>query len=252
MNESPKIHGIRRTSAADEVFKVLHEWIVTGQFKAGDHLPSQDKLAEQFHVSRNTLREAINKLVAMGLLAAKQGVGTVVQPTSPANYVSSLIEHVMLGPVTLREFVEARIFLERTLVRLAATRADAASLVGVRQALEAQKQALDQGDTAAFVEHDAAFHVALASASQNSVLAKYLQTTRDLLKRFIAAGAQEFRAIELDYERHTQIFQAVEAGDPREAERRMVVHLYEAVHAAAENLEVQLDVQTLFRDEVAA
>ncbi len=252
MNEPPKVVGVRRTSAADEVFKAIHEWIVTGQLNAGDHLPSQDKLAEQFDVSRNTLREAINKLVAMGLLAPKQGIGTVVQPSSPTNYLSSLLGHVTLGPVTIKEFVESRIILERSLVRMAAVRAGGEALARIEETVEAQREAIDAGDIEAFVTHDAAFHLALAAASGNSVLGKFLQTTRELLNRFISAGAEEPGAVELDYDRHQEILEAVRARDPQAAEDCMITHLREAVGAAERSMGVELGVDALLERGRAA
>ena len=71
---------IKRISVSEEIFNILHKKIISGEYSPGDKLPSQDKLAEQYHVSRNTIREAINKLTVMGLLSSKQGVGTVVEP----------------------------------------------------------------------------------------------------------------------------------------------------------------------------
>ena len=72
-----KVELIKRMSVAEEVLRILHEWIISGKVNPGDKLPSQDKLAEQFDVSRNTIREAIYKLTVMRLLTTKQGAGTV-------------------------------------------------------------------------------------------------------------------------------------------------------------------------------
>ena len=74
----PKTETIKRSTTADKVFDVVHQWIVSGRLQEGDVLSSQDELSRQFEVSRNTLREAIFKLSALGLVQAKQGVGTVV------------------------------------------------------------------------------------------------------------------------------------------------------------------------------
>ena len=78
------IQAIHKMSTSDEVFRVLHDRIMSGELKPGDKLPPQNLLAEQLSVSRNTLREAIHKLTVMGLLAAKPGVGTSVELSSPA------------------------------------------------------------------------------------------------------------------------------------------------------------------------
>ena len=73
---------LQRTSAADEVFHILHEQILSGKLKAGDKLPSQEKLAKQLGVSRATLREAMRVFENQGLIHRRQGVGTFVVPPS--------------------------------------------------------------------------------------------------------------------------------------------------------------------------
>jgi GntR family transcriptional repressor for pyruvate dehydrogenase complex len=83
MNVSP----IQKASATAKVFKALYEMIAAGRYRRGQRLPPQEELARQFGVSRNTLREAINQLSAMGLLSSRQGVGTVVEPPSPDGYL---------------------------------------------------------------------------------------------------------------------------------------------------------------------
>ena len=78
------VKPIQKASATTQVFEALYEMIATGRYARGQKLPPQDELAKQLGVSRNTLREAINKLSAMGLLRARQGVGTVVEPPARA------------------------------------------------------------------------------------------------------------------------------------------------------------------------
>ena len=114
---------IKKVSTAAKVFETLHQMIVSGQFKRGQKLPSQEELARQFGVSRNTLREAMNKLYAMGLLSSHQGIGTVVESPNPQGYLSALSGQFLLDTLIVREFVEARICIERTAVRLAVVRA---------------------------------------------------------------------------------------------------------------------------------
>ncbi len=82
--------SIRRPTAADEAFKTLHDMIVSGRIKPGEKIPSHDKLAVRFGLSRNTIREAINKLTIRELLSARQGVGPIVNISTPSGYVATL------------------------------------------------------------------------------------------------------------------------------------------------------------------
>ena len=104
-----EVKPIKKMSTAAKVFETLYEMIVNGQIQRGQKLPSQEELAKQFGVSRNTLREAMNKLYAMGLLSSRQGIGTVVQSPDPEGYLSTLRGQFLLDSPSVREFIEARI-----------------------------------------------------------------------------------------------------------------------------------------------
>jgi GntR family transcriptional regulator, transcriptional repressor for pyruvate dehydrogenase complex len=237
---------VQRTTAVEVVFAALHTMIEQGTLKPGELLPSQDKLAEEYGVSRNTVREAVNKLAALGFVTVRQGFGTVVNAVRQGDYVDTLLGHLMMEPVTVAEYVEARLILERASVRLAAEQGDAGALADAARHLERQRVAVNCDDRAAFVEHDAAFHVALAQAAGNSVLARFVLITRELLERFVSAGAETPGAIARDWERHSAILQAVQAQDVDNAVTLMTEHLRESVRAAQDRLGIDFDADALF------
>ncbi|MFZ2447419.1 MAG: FadR/GntR family transcriptional regulator [Syntrophobacteraceae bacterium] len=235
MDISPEKNGlmevpsIRRTSAADEAFKTLHDMIVSGRLKQGDKLPSQDKLAEQFGVSRNTMREAINKLTMLGLLSARQGVGTIINISSPSGYLASLSDHLLLQPSTVREFMEARVIIEMATVRLAVMRADKAALAELESIVRKQKDAIRTGRVEAFIRYDVEFHFSLARASGNKVLQQFLGAVTDLMKRFIREVALLPRAMRNALAFHRDILKFIRAGDAEAAERKLIEHLTDVV-----------------------
>lgn len=69
---------IQQRRLSDEIVEQLETMILEGVLQAGERLPAERKLAEQFGVSRPSLREAIQKLVAKGLLVSRQGGGNYV------------------------------------------------------------------------------------------------------------------------------------------------------------------------------
>ena len=85
-----EVKPIKKVSTAAKVFETLYEMIASGKIQRGQKLPSQEELARKFGVSRNTLREAMNKLYAMGLLSSHQGIGTVVESPNPEGYLNTL------------------------------------------------------------------------------------------------------------------------------------------------------------------
>ena len=237
--------SVKRTSAADEIFHILHERILSGELKEGDRLPSQDKLGKQLGVSRNTVREAIYKLTVMGLLKAMQGVGTVVCSTTSTPYMASLTEHLLLQPATVREFLEARIYVERATVRLAAARTDTAELEQMKEMLAAQRKAFENSDLQEFSRLDADFHLALAHASRNRVLERFLEVIRDMLNRFILEVSNLPEAVEKAISFHEAILVQISAHDEDAAEDMIRRHMADVVKNIENHVQVDLQIKRL-------
>jgi GntR family transcriptional regulator, transcriptional repressor for pyruvate dehydrogenase complex len=226
---SVEIATIKRMTAADETFRTLHDMIVSGQLKQGDKLPSQDSLAQQFAVSRNTVREAINKLSVMGLLTSRQGIGTVVNIGSPTSYMASLSEHLLLQPATVRDFLEARVIIEKATVRLAAMRATPEDIAELEGIVAAQKEALEKANVKAFIEQDVAFHVALAKAGGNQVLGKFNETLSEFLGKFIQEVVLLPGATQNAYAFHSEIVRLIREANAEAAQQKMTEHLFDVV-----------------------
>ena len=224
----------------DEVFKNLHDQIVSGDLKEGDKLPPQDKLAEQFSVSRHTLREAVNKLTTMGFLTVKPGVGSVISNNSPAGYISALSDHLLMNSNTVADFLEARLFVERATVRLAVIRSTPADLKILKQLIVQQEKTLAKKQISAFSKLDAAFHLDLARISCNEVLSKILMTLWDLLNKFIYEVSLLPQAPEKALSFHRRICQAIGDKDIHTAEQHMVDHLFDVLRNIELNTKTDL------------
>jgi GntR family transcriptional repressor for pyruvate dehydrogenase complex len=220
--------------------------IVSRKFKPGEKLPSQDDLARRFGISRNTLREAIYKLTAMGLLTAKHGVGTIVNISSASNYMASLGDHLLMEGSTVREFFEARILIEKATVMLAAWRATSDDLTKLEEALSRQEEAFRTGDLKEFSRRDAEFHLELANAAKNSVLLKFLETLRDMLNRFIEEVNLLPGAVETALLLHRKILDAISSQDADASEREMLSHLRDVAERIEKNIDADLAFEELF------
>lgn len=235
-----EIPVVKRVSATDETFRALHDMIIAGQLKPGDKLPPQDKLAQQFGVSRNTVREAINKLLVMGLLTVKQGVGTLINFSSASGYMAALSDHLFLQPSTVREFLEARVIIELATVRLSVLRADQNVIAALETNVQKQKEVLQKGDVESFVQLDVEFHTGLAEASGNKVLVQFLGAVNDLLRKFIREVSSLPRATQNALEFHRDILKSIRARDVDAAENSILNHLNDVVKNIAKNTGMEL------------
>jgi len=235
-----EVTAVKRVSAADETFRTLHDMIVSGRLKSGEKLPPQDKLARQFGVSRNTVREAMNKLTVMGLLSVRQGVGTLINITSPSAYMASLSDHLLLQPITVRDFMEARVIIEVANVHFAVVRADRKAIAELEINVRKQRDALRKGNVEAFIGLDVEFHTILARASGNKVLIQFLETVTDLLGKFIKEVVLLPRAVQNALTFHNEILKLIRSKDAEGAKLKIIEHLRDVV----ENIEQSTGIET--------
>ena len=85
-----KLKPIKPKRISDQVFDQLRELIFRGEFKTGEKILTERELAEAFGVSRTSVRDAINKLVVMGLLEQRQGQGTFVRSPESTHWDTDL------------------------------------------------------------------------------------------------------------------------------------------------------------------
>ena len=96
---------IQQRRLSDDIVEQLETMILEGILQAGERLPAERKLAEQFGVSRPSLREAIQNLVAKGLLISRQGGGNYVSKevgTTFSDPLLGLLAHKADGQKDLR------------------------------------------------------------------------------------------------------------------------------------------------------
>ena len=174
-----------RGRLADHVADQIEKQIVEGRMGPGTKLPSEAELGQEFNVSRTVIREAVNSLVAKGLVETRQGVGSTVRSfsrdvivSSPSRFLYSQDEDG-----SLRELHQVRAILELATARLAALHATEADIASLDQILREMESL--QHDNEAFAAKDADFHRRLALASHNRLLVLLLDSIRDLVQDYI-------------------------------------------------------------------
>jgi GntR family galactonate operon transcriptional repressor len=155
-----------------EMVEVVGVRIVSGQYETGTLLFAED-LERELKVSKTVVREALKVLAAKGLVDSRPKRGTIVRPRDEWSLLDSdLLEWRSRGevdPSFLQDLSEVRFIVEPQGARLAAVRRNFADLAALDSAV-ARMRAAD-GDGAATVEADLAFHRALLGAAHNELLA---------------------------------------------------------------------------------
>ena len=151
---------IVKRKLADEVLERLKRLIIEGNMKPGDEMPSERELMERFGVGRPAIREAMQLLSNMGLVAISHGERARVLELTPLSIIRQVDQtaHIMLSrsPASLEHLKNARLFFERGMVREAAKKATKKELADLKQTLALQKSLLGKADQ--FIAADMRFH----------------------------------------------------------------------------------------------
>ena len=220
---------VRTKSASSEVAGQIKEMIMTGQLHPGDRLPSERELAERLSVSRTTIREALRSLAAVGMISIRQGDGSFVEHFRLEGMLEPLAVMFQIDGEEsgLAAFSEVRRILEIEMAALAAERARPEDIEEIEKCLGQMVEEVNDGGVGDL--SDAAFHLALAHASQNPLLIKLMNTIADLMQStYLAARKQLFldqNTLQDIYDSHSAVADAIKARAPQVARNRMREHL---------------------------
>ncbi|TVZ57329.1 transcriptional regulator, GntR family [Lutibacter sp. Hel_I_33_5] len=201
----------------------IRELINYKNLEPGDKLPSERMLSEKFEVSRSNLREAIQKLEFYGLLISKPQSGTFVADIGVIA-LNGMIEDILrLEDPDFKSLVETRILLELKTVRLAALRRTDEDLAQLKEALEAYKIKVENGEDA--VQEDLLFHLAVAKASGNSTMNTFmLIITPEIITNFEKYHVCDTNLSQKGINEHQDIYDAILNQNPKLAKQKMKVH----------------------------
>lgn len=218
---------IVRRKLSDEVFDRLERMITSGELKPGDEMPSERELMELFKVGRPAIREAMQSLAGMGLVAISHGErAKVLELTAKSLFRQvDLTAKIMLANSadSLEHLKNARIFFERGMARVAAEKATAKDIADLRAILERQRALVGQAE--AFIGADMEFHTRIAEISGNPIFSAVSESMLAWLKAYhtemlIWTGKENVTLAE-----HEEIIVCLEAGDADRAEQAVLKHL---------------------------
>ena len=218
-----EIHGVRRQRLYEDIVQQFHSLIRQGLLEHGTRLPSERLLAEQFKVSRSSIREAIRSLELQGLVVSKRGSGTFINTEDLDSVVALIASTLNSGSDTIKDIFEVRHLLEPQIAGVAAKRADPDEVQRLGEILEDQRRQIESGETG--VDADTAFHFALASATHNSALIKVVSAVEDILRLSRDQSLQEPGRAQRSLASHRQILDKVRDGDAAAAREAMEYHL---------------------------
>ena len=213
--------GSKRLSLSYDVANSIVEKIRSGEFKAGTRIPSEFELAEEFSVSRGTVREAVKLLVSKNVLEIRRAKGTFVKETPGASDDPLGLAFMGDEEKMTRDLFELRVLLECYAAKTAALNASAEQIVQMKEF--ADKIDESAGDNTACTRYDIELHKCIAESSGNSAISTVLPVIRTSMENFNSMDFE--RRWDIVNAGHRAIITAIEMRNPMLAEAETVKHL---------------------------
>jgi GntR family transcriptional repressor for pyruvate dehydrogenase complex len=235
-SDKPSATGFNGASRVETVYKGILELIKDNDLQAGDRLPSEAKIAEQFAISRPVVRQSLVRLQEAGVIQIRWGSGSYVCDSADWRVKAVLNSGPIDSVEGIRHTFEIRMAIESEGAAFAAQRATAADRAAIKAAHEryVDAKAGKQQDSG---EADLNFHFLIAKAARNPFFTKMMLDVRESV-RFCArigmllAHSNPDERLRRICQEHEDILNAIVDGDPdraREVMRRHVSNAYSRV-----------------------
>jgi len=213
-------------SASDEIYVWLRDQIVSGALNVGDRIPSETELCERWKTSRGTVRQALERLILMGIITKVRGSGSFVSDASSRLLQDPLLLSILFKDQDLLELLLFRRTLDVGATKLCAesrSETDMAELRAIFAVMQEEKSGTR------YAEADMAFHMAIAKGTHNAIHLRFYQMLQLVLKQQI----QELNLVlgaSTSLEDHRRILAAIEEQDALLAGYFMEKHLGRTIY----------------------
>ena len=229
--------SIRPEKLADAVARHIQELILEGALPPGERLLPERDLAVKLDVSRPSLRDALDRLLDLGLL------------TTDANgscYVSENIGKSIRDPLMMLfdeprgrfDCMEFRSVVEAAAARFAAERASQADREAIRQRFNAMEQAHKEGDVDGIAATDGDFHFAIYGAAHNVMLLQVMRSLESILRSNVYLNRRNLYEHRKDRDEqlaeHRAIYEAIMDRDGERAEAAAREHMISTMNTQRE------------------
>lgn len=216
---------IKQTRASEEVLAQLKEAILRGQVKAGEKLPSERELTEQFQVSRGVVREAIRVLEMTGFVAMRQGPagGAYVTDINFDNLSKGFLDLYLGNKLSIPELNQVRMFMEPEVARLAAKNISPEYAARLEKAMADERRPSTDYDER--MRRMTQIHFLLAEMCGNYLFEAIVNSLIKLTHQIVDAVKPEDHDTLHGAGEHDKVVKAVLDGDAEAAGKAMTEHL---------------------------
>lgn len=193
-------------NASDKVYNYIEKNILKGVWKAGDKITPELTLVKELEVSRLSVRAAIEKMVALGVLRKQRGGGTYVNEVNSTTYIKTLVPLLTMNRVSYIEILEFRLATDALAVEKFIENWNEAKVEELKKVHETMKVSFD--DPEKFLQLDMQFHRVISQGSENGIIAEMTTILFDITEYYTR---DEYHLLTPDkrIKEHSIIFEAI-------------------------------------------
>jgi GntR family transcriptional repressor for pyruvate dehydrogenase complex len=214
------------SSVSDEIYKDIKSQIIDGELKPGDKLPTENELCKLWNTSRVTVREAIERLGALGILKKVQGGGTYVNEPDSSIFLDPLLPFVIFREENIIDILKFRSIIEIGSAKLCAENRDEENLKNMQKYIDIMEES--QNDKDKFVEADLEFHMEISRGSKNPINVKINELLRQTMVKH-QMTLNKILGVSTSVKEHKNIYLAIEDKNPALAEHFIERHIQRAI-----------------------
>jgi GntR family transcriptional repressor for pyruvate dehydrogenase complex len=175
------IEPITRTNVVDQVFDTIMRMIASREWTVGYKIPSENEMKARFKVSRNSIRQAIHRVAALGLLESKQGEGTYVRKIDLSFYLNILVPVAVLGTDDALMLFHLQRAIQVESAQQVCEFCNDEQAEKLLAYVEQMKRGYSAGDKIGYLTADLDYHALFVAISHNQLFVKLTEIIRQML-----------------------------------------------------------------------
>lgn len=212
-NGKMKLKTIGQQTIVDQIINTLTESIIKGDYKSGSRLPSEFELMEEMQVSRNSLREAMKILSAMGIVEIKRGDGTYICSQVNPTLFDRVVYSMIYDASSSEELLELRQILDEATVQMAVSKITPYEAEKLQSSIDSMKKACENQNIQEMQQHDMEFHRILIDSCKNVFFIRIMKGVYSIFENSIGETVRLEKIDSKAPEYHQRILDCILAKD---------------------------------------
>ncbi len=204
-------------SVVSNVVKQISSLIIDRLFPPGSKIPTETELSNQLGVSRNSIREAVKILRAVGVLEVRRGKGTFVATTVSPTFFDPLIFSLILEPKSNKDLYELRMMFDSMVLFCAIDKISEDQIQTLKMMIDmAESKYLenpDRGNMDFYIHQDITFHKFLLETTCNPLIQRIGHSILEFIPEYVKKSIQQDHGVERSINNHKEIIQILESKD---------------------------------------